>query len=82
MSNTAFLSKIVEKTDLIRVSEHIDNNELHRKFQSAYKTCHSTETALLRIKSDIMQAIEIGQAVYIVLLDRICPQHFILLTLA
>ena len=31
VSNTAFLSKIIEKTALIRVSEHIDNNELHCK---------------------------------------------------
>ena len=69
VSNTTFLSKIMEKTALIRVSEHIDNNELHRKFQSAYKTGHSTETALLRIKSDIMQAMDNGHAVSMVLLD-------------
>ena len=59
MSNTAFLSKIIEKTALIRhgVSKHIDNNELHRKFQLAYKT------------GDIMQAMDNGQAVFMVLLD-------------
>ena len=78
VSNTAFLSKIIEKTALIRVSEHIDNNELHRKFQSAYKTGHSTETALLRIKSDIMQAMDNGQAVFMVLLD-LSTHHLILL---
>ena len=69
MSNTAFLSKIIEKTALIRVSEHIDNNELYRKFQSPYKTGYSTEPALLRIKSDILQAMDNGQAVFMVLLD-------------
>ena len=58
-----------EKSALIRVSEHIDNNDLHCKFQSAYKTGHSTEAALLRIKSDIMQAMDNGQAVFMVLLD-------------
>ena len=57
MSNAAFLSKIIEKTALIRhgVDEHIDNNELHRKFQLAYKT------------GDIMQAMD--KAVFMVLLD-------------
>ena len=58
MSNTAFLSKIIEKTALIRhgVCEHIiDNNELHRKFKLAYKT------------GDIMQAMD--KAVFMVLLN-------------
>ena len=59
VSNTVFLSKIVENID----------NELHRKFQLAYKTGHSTETAMLRIKSDIMQVMDNGQAVFMMLLD-------------
>ena len=56
---------------MIHLSEHIDNNELCRKFQSAYKTGHTAqmETALLGIKSDIMQSMDNGQAVYMVLLD-------------
>ena len=45
VSNTVFLSKVIEKTALTRVSDHIDNNNLHCKFQSAYKSGHSTETA-------------------------------------
>ena len=32
---------------------HIVNNNLGNTFQSAYKSCHSIETALLSIKNDI-----------------------------
>jgi len=69
VSNIAFLSKIIEKAVLSRVSEHVDNCNLHRKFQSAYRSGHSTETALLRVKSDIVYAIDNRQAVFVVLLD-------------
>ena len=37
--------------------------------QSAYRTNHSTETALLRVKTDIMQAIDDQEVVCLVLLD-------------
>ena len=39
------------------------------KFQSAYRQFHSTETALLRVRNDILRAIDEGQEVVLVLLD-------------
>ena len=39
------------------------------KFQSAYRKGHSTETALLRVQSDILYAIDQGKAAYLILLD-------------
>ena len=45
------------------------NNNLDELFQSAYKAGHSTETALLRVQNDILQAIDNGGCVMLLLLD-------------
>jgi hypothetical protein len=37
--------------------------------QSAYKQGHSTETALLRVHNDILQAVDEGNRVFLILLD-------------
>lgn len=69
MSNVPFLSKLIEKVALDRVNYHICTSNLSQKFQSAYRSGHSTETALLRVKSDIMNAFDNRRAVFLVLLD-------------
>jgi hypothetical protein len=50
ISNLSFLSKVIEKVAAKRLFDHMTANGLHDIFQSAYKPCHSTETALLRVK--------------------------------
>ena len=47
----------------------MDGNNLGNCFQSAYKTCHSTETALLCIKNDIHVSLSKGMPTALVLLD-------------
>jgi len=42
---------------------------LDEKMQSAYKSGHSTETALLRLKNDMLMTINGMKAVILVLLD-------------
>ncbi len=69
VSNVAFVSKLTEKIALERVNDHICTSNLSQKFQSAYRSGHSTETALLRVKSDIMHAFDNRRAVFLVLLD-------------
>ena len=54
VSNLSFLSKVIEKVIASRIISHIENNAIIDKFQSAYKCGHSTETALLRVYSDIV----------------------------
>ena len=44
-------------------------HRLDEKMQSAYKTGHSTETALLRLKNDMLMTINRLKAVILVLLD-------------
>ena len=42
---------------------------LGEPLQSAYRMAHSTETALLKVKSDIMSAIHNQKGMFLVLLD-------------
>ena len=49
--------------------EHMTENGLHEVLLSAYKTAHSTETALLRVKTDLLRALDQKEGVIMVLLD-------------
>ena len=84
ISNLAFLSKVIEKVVAQRLFAHMTENNLHEKFQSAYKPCHSTETALLRVQNDILRALDKRSGVFLVLLDLSAAfdtvDHEILLT--
>ena len=61
----SFLSKLIAH----RIISHIEDNAIIDKFQSAYKCGHSTETALLRVYSDIVSTISKGSGSTLVLLD-------------
>lgn len=69
VSNLAFLSKIIEKVVAARYLLHIEENKLSEKMQSAYTKFHSTETALVRVQNDLLQAIDKHGAAVLVLLD-------------
>ena len=69
VSNLPFVSKIIEKVVDARLENHLRENELHEPLQSAYRKHHSTETALIKIQSDILQALDSGRVAALVLLD-------------
>ena len=69
VSNISYISKIMEKLVCSEINEHLDLNNLMEDFQSAYRQRHSTETALLRVKTDILKALDHNKAVAVVLLD-------------
>ena len=69
VSNLSFISKIIEKCVAEQLVDHIGSNGLNEIMQSAYKKRHSTETALLRVKSDILQNFEDDNVTCLVLLD-------------
>ena len=48
--------------------EHLTTNNLHSQLQSAYKQQHSTETALLKVKNDILMSMD-EQHVTLLVLD-------------
>ena len=58
VSNLAFVSKEIEKAVSYQLIEHVDSNDLGEPLQSAYKSLHNTETALLKVQDDILNAID------------------------
>lgn len=69
VSNLKFLSKLVEKSVFAQLNNYLTTNDLHELGQSAYKTFHSTETALLSVTNDIMLSLDRGKNVFLLLLD-------------
>ena len=69
VSNIPFVSKILEKIVVEQLNSYLAANDLHDKYQSAYKARHSTETAMLKIKTDIESFIDQGDAALLVMLD-------------
>ena len=43
----------LEELIALQLSDHLDSRDLNEPFQSAYRRLHSTETALVRVCSDI-----------------------------
>ena len=58
VSNLSFMSKIVEKVVAKQLTEYLDCNSLLRKLQSGFRRFHSTETAVLKVLSDVYCAID------------------------
>lgn len=69
VSNLSFLSKIVEKAVASRLNSHVSDTNMSNPFQSAYKKFHSTETALLKVHSDILASMDEGKVTALTLLD-------------
>ena len=63
------LSKIVEKVALLQLRPVIVGSPNFATMQSAYRTAHSTETALLRLTSDVRSAMGRSSAVSLLSLD-------------
>ena len=53
VSNLLFMSKVVERIVAEQLVKYLQANDLMPRLQSAYRRRHSTETALLRVLSDI-----------------------------
>ena len=69
VSNLPFLSKCLEGLVAEQLNSYLSENELYAKCQSAYRTWHSTETALLRVHNDIMLALDARKDVILIMLD-------------
>ena len=69
VSNLAFLSKVLEKVVAMRIYLHLEENSLHDSHQSAYRKFHSTETALLKVQTDITEALDKGSMAVFIMLD-------------
>ena len=69
ITNLPFLSKVLEKCALSQMYSYLLQNDLFPATQSAYRKDNSTETALLRITNDILQASDKHEDTILVLLD-------------
>ena len=69
VSNLSFLSKVLERVVVARLTNYMTINQLHEPMQSAYRACHSTETALVRVQNNILRTRNQGGAPILVLLD-------------
>ena len=69
VSNLSFLSKLIERIVCVQLVDHLKRNDLYEIFQSAYRQLHSTETALLRVQNDLLQAVDSHGGAILVLLD-------------
>ena len=69
MSNLPHLSKILERIVHLQVISHLEEFKLLPDFQSAYRRGHSSEMAVLKVYSDLFDAISNGKFTLLSLLD-------------
>ena len=69
VSNHAFISKLSERACVDQFTKHLTVTERHSRLQSAYKPLHSTKTALLKVKNDILMLMNQQHVTLLVLLD-------------
>jgi hypothetical protein len=69
VSNLSFLSKLLERTVLEQILEHLKKNHLLNPHQSAYRQGHSCETALLRIVNDLLCGLDDRNVSLLAMLD-------------
>ena len=84
VSNLSFMSKVVERMVADRLNQYLQVHDLMPRLQSAYRRHHSTETALLRVISDLCSSADNREVSLLGLLDLSaafdCVDHDILLS--
>lgn len=69
ISNLPFLAMVLEKVVFKQLQAHITVNSVSEPFQSGFKSCHSTETVLVKVLNDIFVSLDNGDNVILILLD-------------
>ena len=69
ISNLSVISKLLERVVSKQLLRYLKDNDLLPDLQSAYRAHHSTETAVLKVLSDILLALDSGNLVMLTLLD-------------
>ena len=69
VANLGYISKLVEPVRAAQLVNHIERHSLTEVHQLAYHPFHSTETALLKVKTDIIGALENQEVACLILLD-------------
>ena len=69
VSNLAYISKLAERSVFNQMHDHLVSSDLYPVLQSAYRRYHSTETALLKVRNDILMNKNSQRVTLLVLLD-------------
>jgi len=69
ISNLSVLSKLLERLVARQLIDYLTASRLLPDLQSAYRAHHSTETAVLKVLSDILLAVDKGDLAVLTLLD-------------
>ena len=69
ISNLDNILKILKRLFLARLQPHLINSPHYNPLQSAYRTCHSTETALLALLNKTRLSADQGKSTLLVSLD-------------
>ena len=69
ISNLPFVSKLLERVISSQLTFYLNFNQLLPECQSAYRSLYSTESALLKVVSDLSLAADRGQLTILMMLD-------------
>lgn len=69
VNNLVFLSKLIERIVLSRIDDHLNSNNLQNYLQFGYKKHHSTETMLLGIVDELLEAFDDNKFIVMMFLD-------------
>ena len=69
ISNLTFMSKLIERMVYQQLIAYLEKHNMLPKHQSGFRAHHSTETAVLRVISDILGAADQGYVALLGLLD-------------
>ena len=69
VSNLPYVSKLSERAAADQLIDHMTINGQHLELQSAFERHHSTESALLKVKNDILLNMDAQKVTLLVLLD-------------
>jgi len=75
ISNLTFMSKVVDRAAAGQLNAYFAANGLLHRHQSAYRKRHSTETAMLRVWSDVLMSADAREVTLLILKNIFC--HFI-----
>ena len=69
VSNLPYLGKLIERCVSNQLVQHTESTGNVKPFQSAYRANHSMETALLKVKADLLDTMDGKEVVCLILLD-------------
>ena len=69
ITNVTFMSKLLERCAHTQLYGYLQQHDLLPEQQSAYRCCHSTETAMLKVLSDVYSEADAGDVTPLSLFD-------------